>query len=242
MESSRKAVRAATNVANVRSSAQASSSPASSAVAFQLDFMWLERYDQIIRITVQNLGLASAAVLVSVLLFQPPFVAIMTTLTVIMTCVDILGMMSVLDIAINVTTLINLVMALGFACDYSVHVAQHFCLAKGTHAERAADSLRITGVAVANGGLSTLLATFILAFAQNGAFHAMFKMFAFMVVWGLLHGMVLLPAMLAEFGPGEREDIRFEPKLFSSDWNPYVRHSPPRPAEETNSKHAPTEV
>lgn len=134
------------------------------------EFLWLERYAAIDRITIQNLLLAGGAVLVSMLMFQPPRAALLTTGVVALTCVDIIGGMTVLGLPINVATLVNLVMALGFACDYSAHVAQHFCCATGSKPDRAAESLAITGAAVANGGFSTLLATFVLAFSQSGGF------------------------------------------------------------------------
>jgi len=177
----------------------------SEVVAFVGEFLWLERYALIDRITVQNLLLAGTAVLCSMMLFQPPRAAILTTAVVALTCVDIIGGMTVLGLAINVSTLVNLVMALGFACDYSAHVAQHFCVAQGTPEVRAAESLAVTGAAVANGGFSTLLATFVLAFSQSAGFVVLFKMFALMVGFGLLHGMVLLPLLLAELGPPERD-------------------------------------
>jgi len=56
-------------------------------------------------------------------------------------------------------------------------------------------ALEDLGASVLNGGLSTLLAVTVLAFSDYYAYFQMFIMFLAMVLSGLLHGLVLLPAL-----------------------------------------------
>ena len=60
------------------------------------------------------------------------------------------------------------------------------------HVARTLDEL---GVSVLNGGLSTLVAVLTLSASQSEGFRVLFKMFLFMVVLGLAHGLVFIPAL-----------------------------------------------
>ena len=62
------------------------------------------------------------------------------------------------------------------------------------------------GPAVFYGGLSTLLAVVLLAASDYYPFVVFFKVFLLVVVFGLFHGLVFLPVMLALVGPSHLAD------------------------------------
>ena len=62
-------------------------------------------------------------------------------------------------------------------------------------------SLIAIAPAVLHGGTSTLLAVVLLAFSDVYVFVSFFKIFVLVVVFGLYNGLVLLPVLLANFGP-----------------------------------------
>ena len=69
------------------------------------------------------------------------------------------------------------------------------------------------GPAIANAGMTTFLAVIILPFSSSHVFLTFFKIFGLTVVYGVFHGLVLLPVLLSTIGPdgpveesGEREN------------------------------------
>merc|ERR1712070_651672 len=67
--------------------------------------------------------------------------------------------------------------------------------------KRATEALADIGAAVLNGATSTFLAVVVLLFSSSYVFSTLSKQFALTVGLGVLHGLVLLPVLLALFGP-----------------------------------------
>ena len=57
------------------------------------------------------------------------------------------------------------------------------------------------GPAVLNGGVTTFLALVLLSGSTSHTFLTFFKVFVLTVVFGLFHGLVLLPVLLSLVGP-----------------------------------------
>ena len=72
--------------------------------------------------------------------------------------------------------------------------------------DRIQNTLLQVGPAVFYGGLSTLLAVVLLAASDYYPFVVFFKVFLLVVVFGLFHGLVFLPVMLALVGPSHLAD------------------------------------
>ena len=58
-------------------------------------------------------------------------ICLMVLLCVILTLVDIVGLLHFWDITIDTLSMINIVLAIGLCVDYSVHIAHAFLVAKG---------------------------------------------------------------------------------------------------------------
>ena len=67
--------------------------------------------------------------------------------------------------------------------------------------QRVVTTLTKIGPAVLNGGFSTLLAFILLSTSQSYIFLSFFKTFFLICVFGLYHGLIVLPVMLAVAGP-----------------------------------------
>jgi len=85
--------------------------------------------------------------------------------------------------------------------DYAVHIAHAFLASVGTRQERANSAVRLIGLAVLNGGVTTFLALFFCSFSSAHVFITFFKVFCLTVTFGLFHGLVLLPVLLSILGP-----------------------------------------
>jgi len=72
--------------------------------------------------------------------------------------------------------------------------------------ERAQASVASMGTAVAHGGVSTLLAFILVSFSNSYVYLTFFKMFLCVVVFGLFHGILLLPVLLSLMGSHSEHD------------------------------------
>jgi predicted RND superfamily exporter protein len=100
-------------------------------------------------------------------------------------------------------------MAIGLSVDYCVHIAHAFsevhshAVAAAAPGERvstidsAAYALTTMGASVIKGGFTTILGIFVIAFASSVVFRTFFTLICFTVILGLLHGMCLMPVLLA---------------------------------------------
>merc|ERR1719412_2296016 len=137
---------------------------------------------------------------ITLLLLADVAICVMVLICVVLTLVDIVGMLHFWHITIDTLSCVNIVLAVGLSVDYSAHVAHSFIVAKGSSIERAQTSLTTIGPAIINGGITTLLAVLLLYFSESHAFLTFFKVFFLTVTFGLFHGIVLLPVVLSWVG------------------------------------------
>ena len=78
--------------------------------------------------------------------------------------------------------------------------------------ERAKNSLTKIGPAVTNGGMTTFLSVIVLCGSQTHVFITIFKIFFLTVIFGLFHGVVLLPVILCYLGPTEKQTNKVIPQ------------------------------
>ena len=119
-------------------------------------FIFFEQYVITSRETIRNLLIAALAVLV----VTSPFlvdctVAFLVVLNFAAMICELFGLMVLWDVSLNSVSMINLVMAIGFAVDYSAHIAHAYVVSnKVTPNERVIDALRTLGASVFMGGKS----------------------------------------------------------------------------------------
>ena len=144
------------------------------------------------------------------------FVANIGATLLVMLCVvlvdaDILGLMWLWGLSIDSVAIINLVLAIGLAVDYSCHVAHAFCqmpnmlgpeaTPREQRQARADKAVEEMGVAVVHGAVSTFLAVLVLSASKSYIFVIFFKQFFGICLFGALHGLLLLPVLLSLIGP-----------------------------------------
>jgi hypothetical protein len=176
------------------------------AFPYTFAYLFVEQYKIIQREALLNLALALVAVAVIVfIMIAEVRTTLLVLLCVLLTDVDILGLMWLWGLTIDSVAIINLVLAIGLAVDYSAHVAYAFVAAKGTRDERMRIAVAETGTAVIHGAFSTFLAVLVLAFSSSYIFRVFFKQFFGICVFGVFHGLAFLPVMLSLCGPPSTE-------------------------------------
>ena len=96
---------------------------------------------------------------------------VLVVIVILMIDVEIVGLMYVWGVAIDSVSVTNLVLAVGLAVDYSVHVAHAFLLAPGKDRnERVKVATLEMGVPVLHGAMSTFCAVVLLSAAGSYIF------------------------------------------------------------------------
>eukprot|EP01062_Namystynia_karyoxenos_P029688 TRINITY_DN22270_c0_g2_i1.p1 TRINITY_DN22270_c0_g2~~TRINITY_DN22270_c0_g2_i1.p1 ORF type:complete len:1366 (+),score=383.24 TRINITY_DN22270_c0_g2_i1:171-4100(+) len=171
--------------------------------------------DRTIHIAIRlNLVLSGVAVMATLLLFVSPYIAVLIVLNVGMIDMSIFGWMYFLGIAQSPVTFIVIAMSIGLSVDYCAHVGISFANCRvnkrsvsrislgGVKADGTADyyvrmALDEIGVSVFAGGMTTLLGILALAGASSETFLTFFLMLFAAVIFGMLHGFIFFPALLA---------------------------------------------
>eukprot|EP01061_Rhynchopus_euleeides_P015161 TRINITY_DN2599_c0_g1_i5.p1 TRINITY_DN2599_c0_g1~~TRINITY_DN2599_c0_g1_i5.p1 ORF type:complete len:914 (+),score=275.03 TRINITY_DN2599_c0_g1_i5:132-2744(+) len=182
------------------------------AFPFTRMFLFWEAYAIFFQEITRNVGVAAVCVLVIVSLLEASFA---TGALVVFTvgCVDVcmLGYMTWIGVDVNGISIICIVVAIGLAVDYSVHIASAFLTVSANpvaghsaKAQRAAYSMWKMAPAVLNGGMSTFIAVSPLIFAKSYVFQVFIRMFFLIIVFGLWFGVLVLPILLSLIGPQAR--------------------------------------
>merc|ERR1740124_1709981 len=88
-------------------------------------------------------------------------------------------------------------LSLGLCIDFCTHIAHSHWAGAGASTARAAAALGARGAAVLNAGLSTLVAISMMGLASSQITYTFFKMFCGMVIVGMCHALLVLPACLS---------------------------------------------
>jgi len=157
----------------------------------------------------RNIGLALVAVaVITFILLTNIQICSMVLCCVVLTLVDILGYLHFWNMTIDIISCVSIVLAIGLCVDYSVHIGHAFLIAPGSRLEKSIHAIETIGPAVFNGGFTTFLALSLLAFSKSSIFITFFKVFFLTVVFGLFHGLVMLPVLLSLIGPENLEDAQ----------------------------------
>ena len=150
------------------------------------------------------------------------------------------------NVTLNSVTVVNIVIAIGLAVDYSAHIGHTYltidppetkedgsCLTN--HEKRlfkAKGALSSMGASVFHGAFSTFLAIVVLAPSNSYIFEVFFKMWFGIIIFGVANGFILLPVMLALCGPLNRVQKAKKNAVVNSDDE----------AQTTSKKHLELEV
>ncbi|KAK2157172.1 hypothetical protein LSH36_196g03007 [Paralvinella palmiformis] len=197
---------------NIRALVDGYGYPQDDNFVYALNFLVYEGNKVIKKELFRNLGLAFICIFLMTLILLDNFVAcLLVCLCVIMSLIDVGGCMQFWGLTIDEVTAINLIVAIGLTVDYSAHVTHCFISNRGSRNERVEKTLKHVGPPVFYGGFSTFLAFVLLASSDSYVFMAFFQIFLLVVIFGLFHGLVLMPVLLSWIGPSAYVSSLSEP-------------------------------
>lgn len=140
----------------------------------------------------------------SLFLLVHPWAALLITLAVLTVDIFLFGELWLFGIRFNTVSVVNLVMAVGLAADYSIHIMHKFLSTDGdSKLERVQATMKEIGMPVLLGGLTTVLGVVPLAFASSTIFRTFFAMLFGTALFGVFIGMVVVPIALIYTGPAK---------------------------------------
>ena len=114
------------------------------------------------------------------------------------------------SLTFNSIVVVQVVIAIGLAVDYSAHIAHTYLTVepparlKSNKAKRkykASRSLSQMGSSVFHGGFSTFLAISVLSLSKSYIFIVFFRMWFGIIIFAMANGFFLLPVVLSFIGP-----------------------------------------
>lgn len=171
--------------------------------SYSIFHIYFQQYMNIVDIAAAIIGIAVVAVfLVCWILLSSFRTALIVIICVILTIVDLIGVSHFLGVRLNGVSVVNLIMSVGIAVEFCVHLAHGFVILPGTRSQRAATAFRGIGVSVISGiAITKFVGVVVLAFATTPIFKIYyFRMYMSLVVFGAWHGLVVLPILLGLVG------------------------------------------
>lgn len=160
----------------------------------------------------------SALVAVYIVIYLVTGNVIVTNMVLLcVTLVDLFlfGLLAFWNVELNSVTVVNIVIAIGLAVDYSAHIGHSYLIVQAPDADKkgvpltdmqkrhfkARGALKEIGGSVFHGAFSTFLAICVLAPSQSYIFKSFYRMWTGIIIFGTANGFVLLPVILALWGP-----------------------------------------
>lgn len=197
------------------------------AFAFSPFYIFFVQYIDIITLTFTTLTVASVIIWsVSAVLLGLPRMSTILTLTVLAILVNIGGVMAVWGISLNAVSLVNLIICLGLAVEFTVHITRAYLTASEEENEEdlynsfmnmqdgpkyLLDNLkcllafkaltRVGGSVLGGITLTKFIGIAVLAFTRSQIFEVYyFRMWLSLVVIASTHALILMPVLLSMFG------------------------------------------
>ncbi|XP_015275368.1 PREDICTED: patched domain-containing protein 3-like [Gekko japonicus] len=180
-------------------------------IVYHPAFIYFDQYLVIAQNTIQNVVIATGAMLlISLLLIPNPLCSLWVTFAIASVIVGVAGFMAFWGVNLDSISMINLVICIGFSVDFSAHISYAFVSSeKPTMNDKAVDALYHLGYPVVQGAVSTIVGILVLSIAPTYIFRTFFKIMFLVILFGAAHGLIFIPVFLTFFGVCQKLPSRY---------------------------------
>ncbi|XP_056095284.1 patched domain-containing protein 3-like [Rhinichthys klamathensis goyatoka] len=171
-------------------------------IVYHPAFVYFDQFAVIVSNTIQNIVVATCAMLViSLLLIPNPLCSLWVTFAIASVIVGVAGFMALWDVSLDAVSMIILVICIGFSVDFSAHISYAFVSSEKSSAnEKAMDAINKLGYPIIQGAVSTIAGVVVLAAAKSYIFRTFFKIMFLVILFGAVHGIIFIPVFLTFLG------------------------------------------
>ena len=159
--------------------------------------------------------------------------SLLVMMCVLLTCTDVAGFMHWWGLTIDMSSMNVLIISVGLCVDFCAHIVHGFLTGHGSKDERVLYVMENIAPAVLNGGFSTLLALSLLVTSKSHVAMSFFKIFFMICVFGLFHGLILLPTVLCMVGPSDEQMVKQKKKKVENGQTQTPILKPPKKVKES---------
>ena len=178
-----------------------------SVFAYSPSFIYYEQYVAVLPDTLQTVGLAVGAIFLVTCVFIPhPLMIVLVTLSMASVMLGVLGFMHYWGLSLSSITMVLVILSVGFSVDFSAHICHAYISSKeiGRNA-KVNNALLKAGGPIFNAAMSSIIGIITLVFSKSFVFRSFFKVMLLVVLFGFLHGLLVLPVILSLIGPRSQE-------------------------------------
>ncbi|KAF5024807.1 hypothetical protein F66182_3123 [Fusarium sp. NRRL 66182] len=181
---------------------------------YSVFYIFFDQYLSIVPLTALLLCAAVGIIfLVSAVLLGSLLTALVVSVTVVMSVVDIMGSMALFNVSLNAVSLVNLIICVGISVEFCAHIARAFMFPSRTvmesnsNAFRGRDARAWTALVNVGGSvfsgitITKLLGVCVLAFTRSKIFEIYyFRVWLSLVIFAAIHALIFLPVALSIAG------------------------------------------
>ena len=184
--------------------------------SYSSEYLDFEQYVVFAKETRLSITLAIIAIAVIMLLVTVSLrVTLIVLASVFLTEMFLVSLIYYWGLTFNSIVVVNIIVAIGFAVDYSAHIAYTYLTVdppklkqyKSIDAKRAYKAkiaLSRMGSSIFHGGLALFLAIIVLSGSKSYIYTVFYRTWSGIIVFGMINGFIFIPVALSMIGPVDK--------------------------------------
>lgn len=162
-------------------------------------FIYYETYFNVTWLAIQTICITAILMLIIFIILIPNIKLTLSAAVIIISIqLGMIGYMSLWNISLDTTALVNLVVSIGFSVDYMAHTSYAYIRCNADEqSEKLKVCLRAAGYPVFQSCITTLICIIALIFGPSYQYIVFSKMLFLMIIFAIFHSLIILPVALS---------------------------------------------